>query len=122
MNYVKREATTAKSKHSVADFAEIKRSFLRSVVETVTLEEIPPELILNWDQTGIMIIPSSSWTMHERGARRVKLTGLRDKRRCPIITSSFVTATAYLSCSFSGCLLHSSVSPTTASHIVWYMW
>ena len=38
MNYVKRKATTAKSKYSVADFAEVKRSFLRSAVETVTLE------------------------------------------------------------------------------------
>jgi len=54
-----------KSKYSKADFSEVKRSFLRSVVETVTMEEIPPELILNWDQTGIMIVPSSSWTMHE---------------------------------------------------------
>lgn len=81
MNYVKRKATTAKSKYSVADFSEIKRSFLRSVYETVTMEEIPPELILNWDQTGIMIVPSSSWTMHERGATRVELTGLKDKRQ-----------------------------------------
>jgi len=52
-----------KSKYSKADFSEVKQSFLRLVVETVTMEEIPPELILNWDQTGIMIIPSSSWTM-----------------------------------------------------------
>ena len=65
----------------MADFAEVKRSVLRSVVETVTLEEIPPELILNWDHTRIMIIPSSSWTMHEWGVRRVELTGLKDKRQ-----------------------------------------
>jgi len=66
----------------MADFSEVKGSFLRSVVETVTMEEIPP---LNWDQTGIMIIPSSSWTMHERGATRVELTGLKDKRQITAI-------------------------------------
>ena len=56
MNYVKRKATTIKSKYSTADFSKIKGSFLQSVVDTVTMEEIPPGLILNWDQTGIMIV------------------------------------------------------------------
>jgi len=69
----------------VTDFSAVKGSFLRSVVEIVTMEEIPPELILNWDQTGIMIVPSSSWTMHERGATRVELTGLKDKRQITAI-------------------------------------
>jgi len=92
MNFVKRKASTAKSKYSVTDFAEIKRSFLRSVIQTVTMEEIPPELILNWDQTGIMIIPSSSWTMEERGATRVELTALKDKRQitCGSIQGDFL--------------------------------
>ena len=78
MNYLRRKVTTAKNKYNVADFSAVKGSFLRSVVETVTMEEIPPELILNWDQTGIMIISSSSSIMHERGVKRVELTGLKD--------------------------------------------
>ena len=60
MNFVQRRATTAKSKYAVSDFAEIKKSFLTSLIETVMMEEIPAELILNWDQTGIMIVPSNS--------------------------------------------------------------
>ena len=63
----------------MSDFAEVKKSFLASVVETVSMEEIPPELILNWDQTGIMIVPSTSRTMDERGTRRVEIGGLRIK-------------------------------------------
>ena len=44
------------------------------------MNEIPPELtILNWDQTGLNLIPSSSWTMEQRGARHVEITGLNDK-------------------------------------------
>ena len=50
----------------MSNFTEVKKSFLASVVETVSVEEIRPELILNWDQTGVMIIPSTSWTMDER--------------------------------------------------------
>ena len=63
MNFVQRKATTSLSKYSVSNFSEVKKSFLASVVETVSMEEIPPEFILNWDQTGIMIVPSTSWTM-----------------------------------------------------------
>ena len=81
MNFVLRKASTAKSKHNVSDFAEIKRSFWTSLVETVVMEEIPAELILNRDQTGIMIVPSNSWTMEKMGANRVEIAGLKDKRQ-----------------------------------------
>ena len=63
MNFVKRKATTAKSKHSTEAFAQLKAQFLSNVVTNVTMEEIPAELIINWDQTGIKIVPSSTWTM-----------------------------------------------------------
>ena len=81
MNFVCRKATTAKSKYSPSDFADLKKSFLQSVVETVTMEEISPQLILNWDQTGINIVPSSCWSMAERDSRRIELVGLKDKRQ-----------------------------------------
>ena len=63
MNVVRKKATTAKSKHTVQNFAEVKKSFLEEVKATVTKEEIPAELILNWDQTGFKIVPVSVWTM-----------------------------------------------------------
>ena len=43
------------------------------------MEEITPELILNWDQMGIKIVPSSQWTMVQQGAKRVKSMGISDK-------------------------------------------
>ena len=76
MGFVKRRGTTSKSKSLVEQFDELKVQFLDDVVTTVAVEEIPPELILNWDQTGLNIVPSSSWTMDQRGAKRVELTGL----------------------------------------------
>ena len=45
------------------------------------MEEISGELILNWDQTGLNIVPSSSWTMDKHGAKRVEITGAKDKRQ-----------------------------------------
>ena len=81
MKFVRRKATTAKSKYTIADFERVKKTFLDEVISTVSMEEIPPELILNWDQTGIKIVPSSPWTMDRRGARRVEMIGTSDKRQ-----------------------------------------
>ena len=38
------------------------------------------ELILNWDQTGIKMVPSSGWTMDQQGAKQMKICGVADKR------------------------------------------
>ena len=58
MNFVQSKATTAKIKHSVENFAE-KREFLDDLVATVQMEDIPPELVFSWDQTGIKLVPST---------------------------------------------------------------
>ena len=79
MNFVKRKVTTAKSKHAVAEFQRLKEEFLQDVVTTVEMEEIPSELILNWDQTGIKIVPSNTWTMEEQGSKQVDVAGSNDK-------------------------------------------
>ena len=81
MKFVKRKATTAKSKYTISDFEQVKKSFLNDVASTVAMEEIPPELVLNWDQTGIKIVPCSPWTMNRQGARRVEMIGISDKRQ-----------------------------------------
>ena len=44
-------------------FATLKKSFLEDVFTTVTMAEVPPEQILNWDHTGIKLVSSSNWTM-----------------------------------------------------------
>ena len=69
--------------------------FLNDVVATVTMKEIPAELILNWDQTGIKVVPSSTWTMEERGVKRVEMVGVNDKRQitavfCGSLTGDFL--------------------------------
>ena len=84
MHFVQRRATTAKSRHSSTNFSELQKSFLDDVVSTVVMEEIPAELIMNWDQTGIKRVPSS-WTMEQRGSQRVEMAGVGDKRRITAI-------------------------------------
>ena len=45
-------------------FLQLTKTFLKHVVATVNMEE-PAELVVNWDQTGIKIVPSSMWPMVE---------------------------------------------------------
>lgn len=57
------------------------------------MEEITPGLVLNWDQTGIHLVPVSAWTMHmdKMGSKCVEITGVNDKRQ---ITAVFCGSAA----------------------------
>ncbi len=43
------------------------------------MEDIPPELVFNWDQTGISIVPGSSWTVELKGSKSVEIARSGDK-------------------------------------------
>ena len=85
MKFVQRKATTSKGKHTVTNFTQLKEAFLDDVDEAVTMEDIPVELILNWDQTGIKLVPCSSWTMEKQGEKRVEMVGVNDKRQITVV-------------------------------------
>ena len=51
MNFVQRKGTTAKSKLTPTDFKK-KKDFLNDIFTIAQMEEIPAELIMNWDQTA----------------------------------------------------------------------
>jgi len=40
---------------------------------------------MNWDHTGVNIVPGSQWTLEERGAKRVEFTGVDDKRQIIVV-------------------------------------
>ncbi len=44
------------------------------------MEEIPSELVINWDHTGIHYVPVSNWTMAKEGSKRIEIFGADDKR------------------------------------------
>ena len=44
------------------------------------MEEIPAELILNWD-----LIPSSTWTMSTHGSQQVEIARVNDKRQITVV-------------------------------------
>jgi len=52
MGFVKRRANT-KAKIAVEHFDELKKLYLLEFNNIVEMDEIPSELVINWDQTGI---------------------------------------------------------------------
>ena len=72
MGFSKRRANS-KFKVPVANFIQLKTQFLLDVKACVTLEDIPHDLILNWDQTALKIVPVNSWTMEKKGTKRVEI-------------------------------------------------
>ena len=69
------------SKYTSGDFAAVKKAFLQSERKLLQWKIIPPQLVLNWDQTGLNIVPSSSWTMDKKGSKTIELIGLKDKHQ-----------------------------------------
>lgn len=84
MGLVKRKATKAARKLP-DDFDTVKTTFLDSIRSVVTEHQIPPALIINWDQTGVRLVPSSEWTMAEVGSKQVEVHGLGDKREITVL-------------------------------------
>ena len=91
MGFVKRRVNT-KAKVTVEHFDELKKLFLLEFNNAVEMDEVPSELVINWDQTGINYIPISSWTMEEEGLKRVEVADKDDKWQL----------TALFACSMSG--------------------
>ena len=91
MGCTKRRANS-KSKVSVENFAELKTQFLLDIKACIEFEDIPYSMVVNWDQTGLKIVPNSTWTMEQKGTKRVEMVAVDDKRQL----------TGVFGCSLSG--------------------
>ena len=84
MGYVKRKGTKAARKVP-ENLPELKENFLKTFSDKVVKYKIPDELILNFDQTGVSIVPVSNWTLESEGSQQVEITGLEDKRQVTVL-------------------------------------
>ena len=64
---------SSKTKVMVENFEQVKGDFLLDVKNIVLMDEIPGELIINWDQNGINCIPVSSWTLESERGKKLRL-------------------------------------------------
>ena len=35
------------------------------------------QLVINWDQAGVKLVPPSNWTLEQEGTERVEIAGLK---------------------------------------------
>jgi len=90
MGFVKGRAST-KAKVNPPDFERLKAQFLFDIETVIEMEEVPCELVINWDQTGIHYVPVSSWTMAKEGSNRVEIAGIDDKRQITAVFGATMT-------------------------------
>jgi len=91
MGLVKRKGNT-KAKVQVENFEELKKLFIQDVKTVMAMDEVPLELVISWDQTGLKYVLVSECTMAEEGSKRVEIDGKDDKRQI----------TAVFGCSMAG--------------------
>ena len=81
MNFVKQKTTTQKPKVTVSNFEEVISQYLMDIKVIVTMEEIPDDMVLNWDQAAMKYTPLSNWTMDEEGSNQVEVVSIDDKHQ-----------------------------------------
>ena len=89
MNWTKRKGTTTKPTIPFGLIKEVGLTFFKDIAETVQKNNIPPELIINIDQTPLPFILISKYTMNKKGAKNVPIQGTDDYRQ---ITGTFAVA------------------------------
>lgn len=76
---MKRKGTKAARKIPI-DFEFIRMEFLAEV-KTVNDYDIPPELIINFDQANVNTVPVGDYTLEKSGSKQVQIIGLEDNRQ-----------------------------------------
>ena len=93
LNFVKRKATTAKPLIAPGLIKEVGLSFYKEINEIVHAHKIPPELIINIDQTPLPFVLISKYTLEKKGTSRVPVLGTSDYRQ---ITGTFGITLSFL--------------------------
>ncbi len=48
---------------------EIQENFIADIQAEVVMNEVPPALIFNWDQTALHLVTTGQWTMNRAGEK-----------------------------------------------------
>ena len=78
MKYVKRKCSNV-GKVAVHKFEYIQDVFLSDIVAEVVMNDIPDSLIINWDHTGLPVVPTGEWTMHQAGDKVIPIAHVDNK-------------------------------------------
>ena len=91
MNLTRRAGTTSRPPVPKGIYEECRSDYLRDVSQKIKSSLIPPELVLNADQTPSSYVSVGKQTMATKSSKSVPIAGLSDKRN---ITLTFVVSLA----------------------------
>ena len=91
MGYTRRASTTARPPVPQGLYEECRREFLQDIANKIKQYKIPPELVMNSDQTPSTYVSVGKSTMSLKGSKSVPIKGVTDKRA---ITLNFVITLA----------------------------
>jgi len=89
MNFVNRKSSNA-GKMLPAEFKLQKEGFLNDICAEIIMIDIPEDLIFNWDQTCIHLVPVSEWTMEKQGTKNVIVTEVDDKQQITLVLAATI--------------------------------
>ena len=83
-------ACTTKMRELPGDFEEKKSNYLRIGAELLFKYKVPPELVINGDETAVQLVSRAKFTRNVPGAKRVRILGIGDDK-AQITVTIFVT-------------------------------
>ena len=89
MEWVKRKGTTGKVEPYEKFLEEEKFTFQRAISRVVLHHDIPPDIVLNLDQTPLSYVSPGKYTFCLKGSTAVPIKGVDDKRQ---ITATFTVS------------------------------
>ena len=79
-NMVRRRKTSSRKSITDHERALLHEEFVETVNNDIEQFEIEDELVINFDETALPILPAESYTMNVRGGTNVRIVGAGDKR------------------------------------------
>lgn len=76
-----KKATTSGQKLPVDWERQVETMIDRAAAVVITKKVAHPSLVINWDQSAIMLMPTSTYTFHDKRDKHVSVTGQDDKRQ-----------------------------------------
>ena len=76
---------TSDSQHLPANWRELVRDMNLRIAFTVMAFNIPPSLLISFDESPINFSPASGTTLAVEGSKEVKAAGSEDKRACTVV-------------------------------------
>lgn len=80
LNMSRRQPTTAAQKLP-ANWEELVQKLVQRLSVLVFLYDVPMELVVNSDQTGIQLVPNGKKTWAVRGSKEIPIVGNDDSRQ-----------------------------------------